>query len=370
MRFAFFIPYFREGGVETSTFRLANGFRARGHTVSLLTFGHDSPYLDSDSPFDVVNLEVSRTLSSVPALVRQLSETSPDVVVSTHYYANIVNVVANEVARIDAKTILTERLYVSHVIEQEPWYKSVLFPHLMRLTYPRADYCVTVSKAAADDLQAVACLTEEQVVPIYNPTLADEVFERATEPVDHPWFDDSDPPILLGVGRLTGQKDFSTLIRAFSHVLDERLARLVILGEGEERGRLEALAEELGVEDHIDFPGFVENPYAFMARADLFVLSSRFEGMPNVLVEAAALETPVVATDCPSGPRELLNDGEAGELVPVGNPQAMARAIQRQLAQPGEAKARIQSIQDKLEEFKPEAACERYLSLVGGGTTS
>jgi glycosyltransferase involved in cell wall biosynthesis len=370
MKFAFFIPYFREGGVETTTYRLAKGFRERGHSVTLLTFGHDSPYLGPNSPFDVTDLDVGRTLTSIPTLVRKLREIRPDVVLSTHYYANIANVIANELARVGARTIVTERLYVSHIIDKEPWYKSKLFPVGMRFAYARADHCVTVSQAAAEDLRELASLSPDEVTAIYNPTLIEDVFERASEPVDHPWFDADEPPVLLGVGRLTGQKDFETLIRAFDEFVETNEARLVILGEGEERDRLEALTKTLGVEDAVDLHGFVDNPYSFMKRADLFVLSSRYEGMPNVLVEAAALETPVVATDCPSGPRELLNDGEAGKLVPVEDPSTMADAIDHQLSNPDEAKERIRGIQTKLEAFRPATSCERYLSLVEGGIES
>lgn len=179
----------------------------------------------------------------------------------------------------------------------------------MRFAYSRTDHCVTVSQAAAEDLRELARLSGDEVTAIYNPTLVQEVSERATEPVDHLWFDD-EPPVLLGVDRLTGQKDFETLIKAFVEFEADHEARLVILGEGEDRELLEKLTRRLGVDDRVDFHGFADNPYAFMKRADLFVLSSRFEGMPNVLVEAAALETPVVATDCPSSPRELLNMGK------------------------------------------------------------
>jgi len=363
MRVAFCIPYYAEGGVETTTHRLATCFRERGHAVDLLTFQHDSPYLGPDSPFDVVDLEAGRTLTSLPAVVRYLRRERPDMLISVHYFTNVVSVLATRLARVDTHLVLTERVLVSHVLADEGPVKSRLLHALMRLTYPLADSRVTVSKDAAGDLAALARLDFEDVTPIYNPTLVPEVFEGAEEPLDHPWFDeDADAPVVLGVGRLSDQKDFTTLLRAFARL--DADANLIILGEGENRGELESLVDELGVSDRVELPGYVDNPYRYMARADLFVLSSRFEGMPNVLVEAAALGTPVVATDCPSGPRELLGPEDAGEIVPVGDDEAMAEAIAYQLDHLEEARERIDRLQPTLEQFRPEVACERYLSLL------
>jgi len=159
-----------------------------------------------------------------------------------------------------------------------------------------------------------------------------EVWEKAQAPLDHPWFRPGQPPLLLAVGRLQMQKDYPTLIRAFAQVRQSRRARLLILGEGKERLMLEALIKKLGLEEDVSLPGFVMNPYAYMARASLFVLSSRWEGLPTVLIEALCCGTPVVSTDCPSGPREILRDGQYGQLVPVAQADALAKAIETTLA--------------------------------------
>lgn len=365
MRVAFFIPYFREGGVESTTHRLAACFRDRGHRVDLLTFGHDSSHLRPDSPFDVVDLDASRTLTSVPAVVSYLRDVRPDGLLATHYFANICAVVARSLARSDARLVLTERLSLSHVFDGNDSLKYRLFPTLIRLTYPLADARVAVSADAAQDLADLAGLPASAVRHIYNPTLVEEVYQAADEPLEHPWFADDDR-VLLGVGRLTGQKDFQTLIEALA-AMDRPDVRLVILGEGPRRADLEGLIAELGLGDRVELPGYVENPYKYMARADLFVLSSRFEGMPNVLVEAAALGTPVVATECPTGPAELLEGGKYGRLVPVGDPQALARAIDKTLANLPAARADVERLQSKLEGFRPEVACERYLEVLRGG---
>lgn len=362
MKIAFFMPYFRDGGVETTTVRLAEQFAERGHETDLVTFQHDSPYL-AQAPLQVVDLDARRTLTSSVGLVRYLRRQRPDLLISAHHFANIVSIASRLVSGTYPYHIVTERLQIEYVLEQSETLKDRLLPPLMRLTYPLADDIVTVSRDAGDALADILDIRVGRVTAIYNATLVDEVFEQAEEPVDHPWFDD-EIDVVLGVGRLTPQKDFETLIRAVASARGERDVRLVILGEGDRRAHLERLAEKLGVSDSVDLHGFVDNPYRFMAAADLFVLSSRYEGMPNVLVEAAALKTPVVATDCPSGPRELLDDGAGGPLVPVGDSAAMADAMLDQLRNADRANTRIESIQETLQEFRPERTAERYLDLV------
>ncbi len=200
-------------------------------------------------------------------------------------------------------------------------------PNFIRIFYPWADEIVTVSNGVADDFASITGLRRERIQVIYNPVVTPEILEKAEEPLNHPWFTPGEPPVILSVGRLAKQKDYPTLIRAFALVHRECPARLMILGEGEERPKLEALIQELGLDDDVSLPGFVDNPYAYMSRAAVFVLSSAWEGFGNVLVEAMAVGTPVVATDCPSGPAEILGGGKWGKLVPVGDIEKIAKAI-------------------------------------------
>jgi len=186
---------------------------------------------------------------------------------------------------------------------------------------------VAVSRGVADDLARLTGLPREKIQVIYNPVVTPELFVKAEEPLGHPWFAAGEPPVILGVGRLHEAKDFQTLIRAFALVRKKRVARLVILGEGEERPKLEALVRELGLEEEVALPGFVDNPFKYMKRAGVFVLSSQWEGFGNVLVEAMACGTPVVSTACPSGPEEILENGRWGRLVSVGDVDALAEAI-------------------------------------------
>jgi len=177
--------------------------------------------------------------------------------------------------------------------------------------------------------------------------------------LNHPWFAPGEPPVILSVGRLTKQKDYPTLIRAFALVHRERPARLMILGEGEERPKLEALIQELSLDDDVSLPGFVDNPYAYMARSAVFVLSSAWEGLPTVLIEAMAVGTPVVATDCPSGPAEILEGGKWGKLVPVGDVEALAEAIARKISSPMQ-KSRL----DVCERFRMDKVIAQYIYIL------
>jgi glycosyltransferase involved in cell wall biosynthesis len=180
----------------------------------------------------------------------------------------------------------------------------------------------------------------------------------ASEKLDHRWFEDNEDPVILGVGRLNEQKDFQTLLRAFANVLKKRHAYLVILGEGEERSSLEVLSEELNVAHRVHMPGFVRNPYKYMARSDVFVLSSKFEGFGNVIVEAMACGCPVVSTNCRSGPTEILENGKWGRLVPVEDPLRMSNAINESIASP------LPPSKERAQDFTAEVIMDQYCSLI------
>ena len=200
-------------------------------------------------------------------------------------------------------------------------------PRLVRLFYPWADCIVGVSAGVAADVARLAAVDPETVRVIYNPVVTLDLVEDAQAPVPHPWFEDA-TPVLVAAGRLRPQKDFPTLLRAFATLRASRDARLIILGDGPEIKNLEALVVELGLDEDVQLPGNTSNPYAYMARAAAFVLSSRWEGLPTVLVEALRCGAPVIATDCPSGSREILADGRYGTLVPVGDIRALASAME------------------------------------------
>ena len=211
--------------------------------------------------------------------------------------------------------------------------KYKLIPILKRLTYPCAESIITISDGVARDLSDIIDMDEAWMRTIYNPAFDLGIREKCYKPVGHEWLNDDDKTVVIGVGSLKPQKDFSTLLKAI-HQIENDSIHLIILGKGDLMENLVQQANELGIYDRISFPGFVDNPYAYMAKADVFALSSAWEGFGNVIVEAMACETPIVCTDCPGGPAEILDNGTYGSLVPVGDDVAMAKAIQEMLDHP------------------------------------
>ena len=331
-RLAIFLPGLYDGGAERTLLNLAKGIAAKGFPVDLVLSKAEGPYMaEIPTSLRVIDLKAARVLMCLPALIRYLRSEQPVALLAT-LYANIVAVWARRITGIPGRLVLNEQNTLTRVSNGENDLRWKLYPALAKWFYPWADGVTAVSKGVADDLTQAANLSPDQVQVIYNPIVTPDLLEKSAAPLEHPWFRNGEPPVILGVGRLTGQKAFNILIEAFAQVRNLQPARLLILGEGEDRPGLEALVAQLGLEQEVDLPGFVLNPYPYMARAALFVLSSRWEGLPTVLVEAMSLGIPVIATDCPSGPREILRNGQYGPLVPVDDANALAQAIQNTLA--------------------------------------
>jgi glycosyltransferase involved in cell wall biosynthesis len=326
-RLAIFLPGLYDGGAERTLLNLAEGIALKGFPVDLVLARAEGPYLaEVPDSLRVVDLKAPRVLMCLPALIRYLRNEHPTALLAT-LYANIVAVWARWLAGVPHRVVLNEQNTLTSVSNGENDVRWKLYPMLAKLFYPWADSVTAVSKGVADDLIQAANLSPDRVRVIFNPIVTPQLRQKSEAPLDHPWFGPGEPPVILGVGRLTCQKAFNVLIDAFAQVRKRQQVRLVILGEGDERPLLEAQIRELGLEQDVDLPGFVSNPYAYMARASLFVLSSRWEGLPTVLVEAMSLGTPVISTDCPSGPREILKSGQYGPLVPVDDPDALAAAM-------------------------------------------
>lgn len=355
-----FLPSLGGGGAERIMVNLAGGLARQGLRVDLVLARAEGPYLSQVSPdVRIVDLAAQRVLFSLPGLVRYLRQEKPTAMLSALDHANIVALWARWLSGVPTRVVVSVLSTISIASRKSDQVRSRLMPYLVRLFYPRADAIVAVSKGVADDLSRATGLPRERIKVIYNPVVTPELPEKAKEPLHHPWFAPGAPPVILGVGRLDRAKDFPTLIRAFALLRQKRKARLVILGEGEERPVLEALTRELGINEDVDMPGFVENPYAYMSRAAVFVLSSTWEGLPGVLIEAMAVGTPVVATDCPSGPSEILEAGRYGKLVLPENPHALAQAIEETLASTPE----VQTVRNRAAKFSLERITGEYIQL-------
>ena len=377
------------GGIERSMLRTAKGLAERGTAVTIIVRDSQGD-LRAEIPDDV-QVFVTRSASSwlgrlfalaadpgaaryiltgavpkriahLPHLVKLFRQLRPDAVLAAAPPSNILAVWARRLAGVDSCVAVSQRNQTSLAAKNAARRHGGYPPGLVRHVYGQADAIVAVSAGVADDLATHVGIPRERIATIFNPVVSSAMILQSAEPVDHPWFAAGAPPVVLGVGRLTAQKDFPTLIRAFARVRAERPVRLMILGEGkpEMHAELRALADSLGCAADVDLPGFAPNPFAYMALSGVFVLSSAWEGFGNVVVEALACGCPVVSTNCPSGPAEILDGGRYGALVPVGDAAAMADAILAMLAHPPERAA----LTARGAEFSVDRAVERYLELL------
>jgi glycosyltransferase involved in cell wall biosynthesis len=357
---AFFLPSVRGGGAQRVIVNLAQGITERGLPVDVVLATAEGVFLDQLPPtVRVVDLRAGRLLRSIAPLVSYLRRERPRILVSSMSHANLVALWAARLARRATPVMVTVHNTMSQSTPDQGGMAGRLSSRLLRTFYPWATTVVAVSRGAADDLARSSGLPRDRVQVVYNPVITPGMLALARQRPDHPWFDAGQPPVILGVGRLTRQKDFPMLVRAFADVRRSRPARLIILGEGEDRPALEHLIGELGVADDVALPGFRDNAMAYMAGSAVFALSSAWEGLPTVLIEALAAGTRVVSTDCPSGPREILQDGRLGALVPVGDAPALARAVVSALDGPARTLP-----PDALTPFTRDAAVDSYLRLI------
>ncbi len=358
-RIAFYLRLLYGGGAERVMVNLMHGFVQRGLKVDLVLNTVDGPYLAQvPSEVTIVDLKAPRLLGGLPKLARYLRQEQPTALLSGLHYMNEIALWAKRISGVSTRLVVSEHSILSinaRHRSHERW-----SPVFARLFYPWADEIVAVSQGAAKDVAQVTGLPLTRIRVIYNPLVTPDLWEKSKEPLDHPWFASGEPPVVLGVGRLEEEKDFPTLIRAFAQVRQVRPARLVILGTGREQQALNALVKELGLENDVAWVGFVSNPYPYLARAAVFVSSSIWEGLGNVIVEAIATQTQVVSTDCPCGPAEILDNGKYGSLVPVGDSQAMAEAILSALS--GNSKS-VDSAW--LDNFTLETVIQQYLDVLG-----
>ena len=270
---------------------------------------------------EVIALDAGGIFSAARPLRRLIRKRAPHIVFSTSSGTNITAALATP--RPGPRLVLSER---SGLIREHRAHKRWILLAAKRLLYRRADCVTAVSRGVADDLRARLGIEPARTQVVYNPIVTSDLEERVAAPVAEPWFDD-DVPVLLAAGRLTEVKGFDVLLDALVDVRRQHRCRLIILGEGPLRNELERQAERLGIDHAVKFPGFEANPFAYMRRSTAFVLSSHFEGLPGVLIQAMACGTPVVATDCSFGPAEIVTDGEDGMLVPPADPRALAKAL-------------------------------------------
>jgi len=381
---AVFIYALTGGGAQRRTVTLANAFAAAGHSVDLVVVKADGVLNEAVAPrVRLVDLRAHgrlhgvaagltgqrgiETAAAIPALARYLRRVRPDVLLSAASHVNLVAVSAMRLAAVPIPLVLRTSNHPSGNLAHHPPLQRLVrawLKWLSRRFYPRADAVIAVSDGVAREIVRLSATPAERVVTIYNPVVDKALTRRLAAPIDHPWLAPDAPPVILAAGRFKLQKDFPTLIEAFARLERSHRARLVILGDGPGRPALETLAARRGLElgQDVLFAGYVANALPWMRRARLFVLSSLWEGLPGVLIEALAAGCPVVSTDCPSGPFEILEGGRHGRLVPVGDPAALARAMAAALDEtPDRAALRARAL-----DFAPGVAIQRYLDVLEG----
>jgi glycosyltransferase involved in cell wall biosynthesis len=330
----------------------------------------EPPTWDRLSAASLLALKLPNRLPYLPSLTRYFMEERPYAVFTAGLSANLLAVWARDLACSLTRVVASQRNPMSRVMTTWTW-KRHFFPALIRRNYLAANALIAVSEGVADDLESNFGIPRDRITVVHNPVLSRDLRHKAASEIDHPWFECGAPPVVLATGRLDATKDYPTLIRAFARLRSVREARLLILGAGKDAGHtarysteLMGLAAELGVCRDVALPGFVANPFPYMARAAVFVLSSRWEGFGNVLVEALACGCPVVSTRCPHGPAEILEHGRYGPLVPVGDDRALAAAILATLNSPPPP----EKLKERAALFSVDRAVNRYVEILLGSS--
>jgi len=344
------------GGIPRHMVNLANGFSKKGYKVDFVLGKAEGSYLKYVSNnINIINLNVSSGFKCIPGLVRYLKKETPQIIYTANTHLNISAIIAYILANVDnTKIVVSEHADFYKAQENRSFPLNYIILAMVKMFYPKADKVVAVSRGVADSIKIAYRLNNSKILTIWNPVITDELYIQAMKPVKHPWLS-KNYPIIISIGRLTKQKNYPLLIKAFSRVKESINAKLIILGEGEDREKLEGLIIKLGLERDVDMPGFVDNPYCYLKKADLFVLSSLWEGFSIVLIEALACDTKVISTDCPYGPKEILEYAGTGRLIPADNEEALSDAILEELEN--------DFVKPNLDAFKRDKVVDSYIKL-------
>ncbi|WP_420468266.1 glycosyltransferase [Panacagrimonas sp.] len=358
------ISFSGDGGVERMVTQLCAEF-VHHVDVDLLALKIEGGHAQRiPTAVNLMRLDARHAWTSVGEVARYLRQVQPDALLVAKDRAGRAALAARRRAGVPVPVFIRLGTNLSAALSRKDAFSRWLRTRPMRKRYPEADGVIAVSEGVRQDTIAVTGMPADRVQVIRNPVITAQLAEQAAQSAPHPWLADKTLPVIVGMGRLTRQKDFLTLLRAFAALQDAVPSRLILLGDApnpEYRQRLQRCAAELGVSQRLLLPGFQTNPYAWLARADLFVLSSAWEGSPNALTEALALGIPCVSTDCPSGPAEILDGGRYGALVTVGDHAGMARAMADTLADP----LPTDLLRQAVSEYRADWSAQRYLAHMG-----
>lgn len=356
------LPDLRGGGAERLHIYLANDWVERGHSVEFVLMRKRGELLPLISPkVTIIDLGVDRIRHAIRPLSNHLKQSRPGVILSAMWPLTSATVIAWLFSGKHGRLFLSDHSQLSVSCIRELEISLVFLKAMMRITYPFATGIIAVSQGVKEDLCRLGGFRDERVKVIYNPAATGVSPHRETSAVRDQLWGAGFRHHILAVGTLKEQKDHETLIRAFARLSPDINAKLTILGDGSLRKELESLIAQLGLQKRVSMPGFVADPYPWFRSADLFVLSSQWEGFGNVIVEALECGVPVVSTDCASGPAEILDNGRYGKLVPISDPDALATAMAGSLAEPFDRDILIKRAQM----FSVRAISDQYLDYFG-----
>ena len=349
-------------GVDRVIANLLPEFGRSDFEFDLLTIGGHGPAIPTSLPDNirVIRLPVRTKKLVVIPLIAYLLRYRPATLLTANHQLNRAALCARALTRLPMRVVIRMGMSLTAQGQAMGDRRRTALHRSMRRWYPRADAVIAPSQGVGQDLINIAGVSPRRLHVIRNPIVNNELYRSAAQEPDHPWFRGEHPPIILGVGSLEPRKDFATLVRAFARVRQHQDCRLVILGEGGERKHLQRLVEEVGVQRDVDLPGFADQPYPYMQRAAVFALASRREGASAVIVEALACGTPVVSTDCPSGPGEVLGPMGSRALAPIGDDEALAEKLLQTLQSPP-LKSELASL---IQEHEVTYSARRYLAAI------
>lgn len=358
-RICFYPGALNLGGVGRLTINLAAEMLAQGYKVDIFLTKYQGDYLDN-IPKEVTLIKgKGGAIKSILAFAKYITKHKPDVIISSRDYLNFINIMVTKLVRSKTQVITSVHVDYSGMPEQKQTLRLKMLTYALKKLYPRADNIVAVSGGVAKDFSHRFGYPYEEIDVIYNPTYQEENYNKESK-LEYQAFYETDLPIIIGVGRLNDQKNFSLLIESFEQVNKERKSKLIILGEGPNRKELENLIIDKNLQDQILLAGFVPNPIDYIKKSDVFVMSSSWEGFGNVIVEAMGTGISIVATDCPSGPAEILNDPKCGKLVPIHNKDEMSKAILELLKNP----LKSNNVIARAKDFSVPTITSQYVKLI------
>ena len=361
-RLAVFLATSGHSGVDRIMGMLLPAIASRGIKVDLLHVNGKGPHIRSDGEnLRVIELGSSHSFTSLRPLIRYLKREEPDALLSDKDRVNQVAIAARWLAGVNTRVILRSGTTITKALENRDLTARITHYLSMRYLYKFADAITTPSTGSAQDLSNFAAIPPDRITVIPNPVDTQTIRRLASDPVAHEWFRPNQPPVIVAIGELGGSKDYETLVRAFAILRRERPVRLFIMGEGKGREKLRKLLIELHLEGEVELFGFTKNPFAYLAKSSLFVLSSHYEGFGMALLEALSLGVPSVATDCPFGPGDILQHGRFGALVPVGDTEAMAVQMALTLNNPPDPSFLMEAASP----YALERITDRYLEIIG-----